>query len=217
MPRKSLICLMMFCALGAAPVSAQESGETPPAADNSATVGKNGWGIFAGYLLGDTISKQSYPDIGNAELDDTPVIGGMWFQDISARTRFELRLGLGPTTVLKVPNGDTDAVLWYFDLAFIPRWKLGSTTLGVPVGVGWAGLHASDPFANSIPNRDPDLVLKDGSGMTYFVGVRADWQLGDGPWGLGVDARLHRFHRLVNVREQNVQGIDLTVSITRKF
>jgi hypothetical protein len=61
------------------------------------------------------------------------------------------------------------------------------------------------------------LVLKDGSGMTYFVGVRADWQLGDGPWGLGVDARLHRFHRLVNVREQNAQGIDLTVSITRKF
>ncbi|MFN7964083.1 MAG: hypothetical protein U0V87_00110 [Acidobacteriota bacterium] len=217
MSRKWLMALAVACVVLPVSAQAQEEQKEEPKPAEAAAPSLNGWGISLGWFVGNDVTKQSYPGIGVASIDDGVTVGGLWYHDLSARTRFEAKLSFSPNSFVNTPNGDVNALVWYLDLAYIPYWTFGKTRLGIPFGLGWAGSHTSGPLADSIPNRDEALTLNDGSGMQYFIGAQAAWRLGQSPWSIQTDLRTHRFHRIVNVREINTQIIDVTVALTRSF
>jgi hypothetical protein len=224
MLRKGLL-LIGLCGAGVSfPVVAQEGGGSDPAAPPAEESGEAkgadstmGWGVSLGWFLGDDVTKQTYPGFGTAAIDDDLIFGGCFYNETSERALVEIRLQFSPNQFINTPNGTISMVLWMIDVAYVPHWQLGKIRLGVPFGLGWAGSHASKVLADSIPLRDPELQLKDGSGMQYFIGGQATMPLGKSAWSLQFDARLHRLHRLVNVREVNVQALTVTLGLSRSF
>lgn len=217
MSRKWLTVLAVVFALVPFSALAQEPPAEEPKPAEAAAPSLNGWGVSLGFFKGNEVTKQNYPGIGVASIDNGVTIGALWYHELSGRSRFEAKLSFSPNTFVDTPNGDVNALVWYIDLAYIPYWKFGKTRVGVPFGLGWAGSHTSGPLADFVPNRDEALTLNDGSGMQYFIGGQVAWRLGESPWTLQSDLRVHRFHRITNVREVNAQIIDVTVALTRSF
>ncbi len=192
-----------------------------------------GVGVFGGYALGDEITKLSVEG-ENLELDDTPMIGGIFFIDIRERSRYELRIGFGQTTVQNAPvfeddqfnpDGiftgfrDVDATLFFLDIAYIPRFGLGEKLrMGIPLGLGWGTLLEDEEFISEgkVPGRSLTDTVSGGSGMSYFVGVQVTLPLGD-TTEFFFDARIKRYHRLVNITEQNAQLVEGTVGVLWQF
>lgn len=215
---RKLLTVWVLAAAALLPAIAQETEEKKPdAAPSSETAATpNAWGVYLGYMRGGQIGKQNFPGFGTAQLDDATEIGALWSQETSPRLRFETRGQLGFSKVKDVPNGGGNTIVVSLDFALIPHWQLGKTWLGVPLGLGWGINRNTDVYANRIPRRDPDLQLKSGNGMTYFFGVQANWSWGKS-WIVFADVRARRYHRLLNVTEKNLQAIDLSFGMMRRF
>lgn len=198
---RKLFVVLALCALALCPAIAQEE-----EGGGDQILGW-GYGAYLGYMFGDTISEATFfPGALQPEVDDAAVIGGLVRFDISDVSRWEARLGFSPLTVTSTPNGDVDADLYYLDLGYVRRFELGSVDLGIPLGLGWGTLQEDDDFSDpgTIVDLNQTTAAEGGSGVTYFLGVQADFDLSD-RLALVVDARIRRFHRLQNVVEQTAQ------------
>ncbi len=211
-----LIGLAMLLGGGASVLAQEEPGkhEATDMATEERASSRYGFGVYAGQIFGDTISEATFVGEFTPELDDSTVLGGLMTIAIAEKTRLELRLGLSSTTVLGTPNGDIGAKLYYFDLAYVPRFGSGKVTWGVPFGVGWATLDEDGPFTNfgQIPDRDPSLIVSGGSGVDFFVGLQAEIPLGE-RLSVIFDGRFKRFHRLQNVLERTAKTTEITVGL----
>ncbi len=222
-----LIVLLSACAASFLPAAAQD--EDVEAEQNPRDRGA--WGFYAGFLQGNELTNESLFGTGfmsissRPELDDAATIGGVFSVQTADSWILEIRLALSSTKILDAPddmdpgvnpNREIDAELFYLDVGLLPTWTWGDFTLGVPFGIGWAGLSEDGVISPFIPGRTFTLQLKGGDGAQYFVGVQGRWRTGDG-WSLFADARVHRFHRLTNVLEQNVQSPEISFGFLRHF
>jgi opacity protein-like surface antigen len=216
---------IVLAVLLAAPALAQE-GEAAEEAKSPL-----GWGLYAGYLMGDVISEASFGDEGQfqAELDDDAIFGGLFWAEMNENWRFETRLTYMPATILNVapfdwfgpePDGPARTVsadIFYLDVGFIRFFDLGeSVRLGIPFGVGWASSYTDEVFSDFIPGRSIGLQQEDGSGGTYYLGFQLLFEVSD-RWELFVDSRFKRFHRLTNVLERTAKTNEFTVGFSRRF
>lgn len=227
MLRKTAVLIAAFSlAILAMPALAQDD----EGGDRASALGV---GVFGGYILGDEISKDTTAP-RNLELDDMPVLGGVFFIDVSERSRYELRIGYTQTTVQNVPvlvedefdpdpilegYRDVDANIFVLDIAYIPRFGIGEKLrIGIPFGLGWATLLEDEVFIpeGKVSGRNLNEQLSGGSGMTYFLGVQATMPLSE-RMEFFFDARIKRYHRLVNIREQNAQMIEGTFGLLWSF
>lgn len=173
------------------------------------------WGLTLGYLTGDAASELEQ-DGFRAELDDSVTLGVFYLVKMSESTDFETRFTFSSTKMLNTENGDVTTTLMYLDFTLIPHINIGKFKLGVPMGMGWAVSSASDPFLDQVRGRTIGLAQTDGSGVTYYLGLRKDFDL-KGNWDMFVDARARRFHRLVNVRERSVKSTEVTFGFVKHF
>ncbi|UCF68921.1 MAG: hypothetical protein JSV80_06435 [Acidobacteriota bacterium] len=211
---RKLFALLVLGLLLASPGFAQDDTEADAEAEPTKEY-RLSWGIFAGQLTGDEISKQAYEGLV-PELDDTTFAGALFAVRAGRSVWAEIRLGLSQTQFLNTPKGDMDVDLWFLDVAFVPQWQWGRWGVGVPLGVGWASASTDDVLLERIPGRDRTLQLDDGDGGTYFAGVRGFVDASD-RWTLSIDVRAKRFHRLINVTERNVKSTELSIAFSRKF
>jgi hypothetical protein len=217
MLRRLLPALAMLIVV--APLAhAQEEAAEEEAGRNKA------WGVFVGSIQGAEVTNQSIFGL-RPEIDDSFVFGGLLRVEASGIWVMETRLGLSSTKFLDMPDledpvnnppREVDADLFYLDVALVPTFEWGKVTFGIPFGVGWAGTSSDGDLSSFLPGRDIDLKFTDGSGPQYFAGVQAHFPVGSS-WGILLDARYHRFHRLTNVIEQNANMPEFSVGITRSF
>jgi len=222
-----LILLVSTLALSVFPAQAQDTeGDAPEDAPE-----RGAWGIFAGFLQGSELTNNQIfgsvarPLASRPELDDGATFGAIYSIQTAPRWILETRIGLSSTTVLDAPDLTdpgvnpprmVDAQLFYLDIALIPTFTWGEFTLGIPFGGGWGSVSADEVIAPFIPGRSIELKLEGGNGAQYFAGLQGRWRTG-GRWSLFADARIHRFHRLVNVTEQNVNAPEITFGFLRHF
>lgn len=190
-------------------------------------------GVFAGYLLGDQVSESTFRFFNQTsplELDDATGLGVFFTTAVSPKTDFELRLGMAKTKFLNVPTRQRDefgepkgpmeeeeAFLYYLNVGFVPSWTLGSIKLGIPFGFGWG---QSSPDQNLAEDGTIGLGesngLDGGGGMLIYAGLQASYPIGE-RWTIVADARLQRFHRLVNVTERSAKLFEFAIGIKRSF
>jgi hypothetical protein len=215
-----LIPLLLLVALAAIPCPVAQDDDSAPGEPTRTKA----WGLYGGMLQGAEPTNQALFGT-RPDLDDAASFGGVFRVHASGPWDMEVRLGLSSTTFLMTPNNadpefgpteDVDATLYYLDVGLVPHWSWGSFTLGFPFGLGWAGTSADDVLAPRIPARGLDLRLTDGSGGQYFAGVQALFDAGD-RWQISIDARMHRFHRLTNVIEQNASMPEFSVGFLHRF
>lgn len=232
MLRKLLIGIFVMGFVASAALAQQdEGGETEPQERST-----RGWGVHAGYLLADVLSKESFGDDRQfqAELEDDVLIGGSFWADMTDAWRFEIRLNFVPATVSNVaplgwynpdnptspedgPARELSGELFYLDVGFIRYFDLSeSWRLGVPFGLGWAALYTDEVLSDSIPDRAPSLQQEDGSGMTYYLGAQLVYEMNDS-WEIFLDGRFKRFHRLVSVLERTAKTNEFTVGFMKRF
>jgi hypothetical protein len=207
--------VLVWCALAllvAVPAFAQETQEPAEEATEAAAgvPSRMGAGVYVGYLTGELLSEQTFDGGTEPEMDDDALIGGVFYINTSDLWRFELRLTYSPRTILDTPRGEIDADLAYLDLVFVPKWQVGGWVLGAPFGAGWAVMIEDEIFSDRVPGQDISLNLEGGSGVTYFLGAQALRPVGENS-AFVIDARLRRFHRLVNVTEKTVNSEEVTL------
>lgn len=224
------LILLIGLGLVVSPTWAQE--------DDEPGESRMGWGVFTGFLQGGIASNRAIPgrdaqafNTFRPTLDDSVTIGATYYIQSTERTRFEARLAYSPNEMLFTPNGNIDTDLVYLDLAIVPRIGKGNLKVAFPFGIGWASGMASERYTPDCPDNDLDGVpdpcspipgrqlgihLEDGDGGTYFIGWQVDYKLKSN-WNLMLDVRARRFHRLLNVEEQNVKASELTIGFTRGF
>lgn len=253
---RKLTCAFALCALAVMPVLAQEktedetktgdaSAEATENADESASPAVNhGWGLRAGYLLGDTAAKSFSGEpraiLGiskDPEFKDAPVLGGFYYYEFSPKFKAEARLSIAAGKVGPVcPDAKVDPVLGILssqcrqneksvrttlvllEVAFMPRFSLGSTDIAIPFGFGWSGNKASEKYAPPgwVAGLNKTVEMEGASGMTYFVGVQPSWKIGKGR-RFFVEARAVRIHKVVNVNERTLKSFEATAGVSFPF
>lgn len=223
MLRKLLIVLTVTL-LAALPVLSQE-------ADTEEEHTPLGWGLYAGYLMGDVLTEEKFGDDLQFEptLDDDAIFGGLFWAEMNENWRFELRLTYMSATVLDnppyewfgpEPDGEARSVdmdIFYLDASFIRFFDLGEKVrIGIPFGVGWASAYADEPLSDFIFGRSINLQLEDGSGGMYFLGTQLVFEVGE-DWEFFIDGRFRRFHRLTNVVERNAKTSEFTIGFSKQF
>jgi opacity protein-like surface antigen len=231
------IVLCVFCGV----VAFAAEGESTPAPEQTpAPESKSGWGLRFGRLTGDYVSDVP---LGKPDdyLDEAPTLadssfgGAFYYIDFKPSWRFEVRLNYAPSEVEHVcPNVDTQSDdpamrscraneatvgtdILYFDLLVMPHFKIGKSRfgLGVPFGVGWANASADVDYAppSELISRSGDVAMSGASGMTYFAGLRPFVTFWRGKT-LFLEARLNRFHRLVNTNASTVHSNEYSVGMS---
>ncbi|MBP7149186.1 MAG: hypothetical protein KBD01_16780 [Acidobacteria bacterium] len=229
---RSALLVVVLC-LAAWPVIAQETPPaepaSPPADQAEGEEGRTrwGWGLLVGQLPGGRVLENTLDvDMNDTvrhfepELDDAPVVGAVYYNDLAKHLRFEGRLNFASTDMLDTPNGDVSTTLFYGDLAVMPRWEWSRFSVGFPIGVGWASASADGKYSDrgtlAREGKNADVSLKAGSGMTYFLGAQGGWKLAE-HWAIALDVRARRFHRLTNVLERTLKTEEITLAVMRTY
>jgi hypothetical protein len=231
MLRKLLVGIALTL-LVVTPALAQETESAEAGEAGNGEPSSRGWGLHAGYLIGDEISEESFGDElqFKATLEDDAAFGGSFWADMNETWRFEIRLNYVPATISNVAplgwNEDPDvdgpartlsADMFYLDVGFIPYFDLSeSLRLGIPFGLGWAALYADEVFSDFVPERSIGLQQEDGSGATYYLGLQLTYEMND-RWELFVDGRFKRFHRLASILERTAKTNEFTVGFMKRF
>jgi hypothetical protein len=237
---RKLWCGIVLCVMAAGLAFAAEGG-APDSETQAAS--HHGWGFRVGYLkIDDSVAKRVLGK-PNDYLTDLPtmkssgLVGAFYYVDASRGMRVEIRMSMAPTKIQHVcpdvhvsqtgadpqtescvfNEKDAKAKVLYWDLVFLPHWKLtrGSFEVGVPFGVGWAVTTAPKDFAPSseLVSRSGDVAFSTGSGMTYFLGLQPIWNLRSGK-RIFFEARALRFHRLVNYNSATVHTVEITAGMS---